>query len=322
MLLKKSGKVVQSNRLIEAHYRLNLQEKRFILWLISKIKPEDIEFQRYEISVKDFASMMGFNVKTQYKEMKGVTANLVTKLIQIENKKNNKVKQLAWLAFAEWDFDGGICFVEFHPELKPYLLQLKEQFTQIGFADLLGLSSSHSVRLLELLAQYHTAGRRVTTISEVRAWCGISEDEYPLYGNMKCRVIDKAKNEINEKTDFIVDYKEIKKSRKVDKLDWSIDKKKSAEDVVQPKEQSRPLNIVPINYESCQLPEVVEFCRHQEPTLRRDMIDYLLNATCFTMKDETVSVGFSAAFFRDRCDTEEVKRALALFFKTKYAEIV
>ena len=322
MLLKKSGKVVQSNRLIEAHYRLNLQEKRFILWLISKIKPDDTEFQRYEISVKDFASMMGFNVKTQYKEMKGVTANLVTKLIQIENKKNNKVKQLAWLAFAEWDFDGGICFVEFHPELKPYLLQLKEQFTQIGFADLLGLSSSHSVRLLELLAQYHTTGRRITTISEIRAWCGIGDDEYPLYGNMKSRIIEKAKTEINEKTDYIVDYKEIKKSRKVDKLDWSIDKKKSEEIVAKPREQSKPLNVVPINYESCQLPEMIEFCRYQETTLRRDQIDYLLNATSVSMKEGVVFVEFSAAFFRDRCDTEEIKSALAVFFKTKHAEII
>jgi hypothetical protein len=95
MSSKKLEKIVQANKLVEARYCLSLQEKRFVLWLLSKIKREDVNFKKYEIKVTDFASMMGLNVDTQYKEMKSITANLVTRLIKIEDKKTRKEKQLA-----------------------------------------------------------------------------------------------------------------------------------------------------------------------------------------------------------------------------------
>jgi len=225
MIKKNQELVVQSNKLVEAHYRLTLQEKRFVLWLISLIHKDDIDFQKYQLKIIEFAAMMGLNPKTQYKEMKLVTKSLITRAIEIEDVEASRVKQMAWLGFADWELKKGICSVSFHPELKPYLLQLKEQFTQIGFADLLGLSSVYSVRIFELLAQYEAIGNRETSIEEIRKWCGIGKDEYQLYAHLKSKVISRAKDEINLKTDYEIDYKEIKESRKVVAIDWSIQKK-------------------------------------------------------------------------------------------------
>jgi plasmid replication initiation protein len=226
MLIKKTQElVVQSNKLVEAHYRLTLQEKRLVLWLISLIHKDDIDFKKYQLKIIDFAQMMGLNPKTQYKEMKLVTKSLITRAIEIEELETGSVKQMAWLAFAHWELRKGICSINFHPELKPYLLQLKEQFTQIGFADLLGLSSVYSVRIFELLAQYEAIGNRKTSIEEIRKWCGIGKDEYEKYNDLKRKVINRAKTEINAKTGYEIDYQEIKESRKVIGLDWSIQKK-------------------------------------------------------------------------------------------------
>lgn len=217
--------VVQSNYLVEAHYRLTLQEKRLVLWLISKIKRDDIDFKKYKLNIIDFAAMLNVNPDTQYKELKKVTGSLITRLIQIEEPQTGATKQMAWLCFAHWEPKKGICSLEFHPELKPYLLQLKEQFTQIGFADFLGLSSVYSVRIFELLAQYLTIGKRTTTVEELRSWCGIQKDEYQKYDHLKSRVINRAKTEINLKTEYEVDYQEIKESRKVVAIEWSFKKK-------------------------------------------------------------------------------------------------
>ena len=223
MLIKKNQElVVQSNKLVEAHYRLTLQEKRLVLWLISLIHKDDIDFKKYQLKIIDFSQMMGLNSKTQYKEMKLVTKSLITRAIEIEDVAASSVKQMTWLGFAHWELKKGICSVSFHPELKPYLLQLKEQFTQIGFADLLGLSSVYSVRIFELLAQYEAVGNRKTSIEEIRKWCGIGKDEYEKYNDLKRKVINRAKTEINAKTSYEIDYKEIKESRKVVGIDWSI----------------------------------------------------------------------------------------------------
>ncbi len=319
---KKQSKVVQSNKLVEAHYRLNLQEKRFILWLISKIKQEDTELQRYEIKVIDFAEMMGFSLTTQYQELQKVTEGLLTKVIKIKG--FGVLEQVTWLCYARWE--EGVCSVEFHPALKPHLLQLKEQFTQIGFADLLGLSRAYSVRLLELLAQYENVGSRTTTISDIRAWCGINEEEYKLYGHFKSRVINPAKKEINEKTGYTVDYTESKRSRKVEKIHWTIDKKAKPEatktTVTEPKSIQREITMIPINYDLCTIPEIVHFCKANVNALARDKIDYLLRVNSFTKTDNKLSLVFESPFFRDKCDIDEIKNKLLSFFTVTNLELL
>jgi plasmid replication initiation protein len=246
---KKQEIVVQSNKLVEAHYRLSLQEKRLILWLIKEIKREDTDFKKYKLNIVDFAEMMGLNPKTQYKEMKLVTRALITRGIDIEDLDTGATKQMAWLCYAHWEPKKGLCSLEFHPELKPYLLQLKEQFTQIGFADFLGLSSVYSVRIFELLSQYAPIGKRISQIDELRSWCGIQKNEYALYAHLKSRVIDRAKNEINAKTEYEIDYKEIKESRKVVSIEWTINKKTyfekaQSEKAVTIKQELRSINAI------------------------------------------------------------------------------
>lgn len=223
-LQKPQEVVVQSNRLVEAYHRLHLQEKRLVLWLIKLIEKDDVDFKKYKLNIIEFATLMGLNPKTQYKEMKGITKSLVTRAIEIEDLENESIKQIPWFFFAHWEPKKGICSLEFHPELKPYLLQLKEQLTPIGFADFLGLSSVYSVRIFELLSQYLSIGKRTTPMAELRAWCGMGKDEYERYNNFKNRAIEYAKTEINAKTEYEIDYTEIKESRKVVAIAWTIQK--------------------------------------------------------------------------------------------------
>ena len=225
MIVEKiSGYVVQSNKLVEAHYRLGLQEKRLILWLTKEIGKDDTDFKKYHLKISDFAEMMGLNPKTQYKEMRKITKSLTTRSIEIENTETNAIMQMAWLCFAHWEPKKGFCSLEFHPQLKPYLLQLKGQFTKIGFADFLDLKSVYSIRVFELMAQYENLGKRYINIHDLRSWLGLSKEEYFFYANFKQRIIERAKNEINAKTEYEIDYTETKENRKVVGLEWTIKK--------------------------------------------------------------------------------------------------
>lgn len=169
--------------------------------------------------------MMGLNPKTQYKEMKRITKSLITRVIEIENPEDQSTKQLAWLGFAHWKPKNGTCSISFYPDLKPYLLQLKSHFTTIDMKCLFGLKSVFSLRIFELLIQYEKIGKRKLTVLELRSMLGIYQDEYILYGDFKRRIIQHSINEINAKTEYDISFSEIKESRRVIEIEFTIKKR-------------------------------------------------------------------------------------------------
>lgn len=133
--------------------------------------------------------------------------------------------QAAWLSSAHYKPKKGYVSLEFSPKLKPYLLQLKSHFTKIDIVDTLKLKSIYAIRIFELLLQYSHIGIREISIDDLRSYCGIEEKKYKDYFDLKRKVIEKAKTEISTKTEYEVDYTEIKQSRKVIALEWTIKKK-------------------------------------------------------------------------------------------------
>ncbi|MEI2779833.1 MAG: replication initiation protein [Candidatus Competibacter sp.] len=59
MNINKKSLVVQSNRLVEAKYRLSVEEQKIIKILVSQIQKEDEDFKDYEFRIKDLAELLG-----------------------------------------------------------------------------------------------------------------------------------------------------------------------------------------------------------------------------------------------------------------------
>lgn len=221
--------IVKSNNLVEARYRLSLQESQVILWLLTQIRPDDEDFKSHKLNIVDFAELLNLNVNGQYTKMQKITENLMRRIMKIKDSQKQELLQVAWLSSAHYKLNQGFVSLKFDPLLKPYLLQLKSHFTKINIADTLKLKSVHAIRIFELLLQYQAVGCRKITIEELRAYCGIEKQEYKLLADFKRKVIERAKTEINAKTEYCIDYREIKESRKVVEIEWSI-KKKNLED--------------------------------------------------------------------------------------------
>ncbi len=220
--LKPDQFIVKSNYLVEARYRLSLQESRVIYWLLQQIKVDDEDFKTHKLSITEFSKMADLTISGQYGRLLFITENLMKRVMRISEIESGRIIQVAWLSSAIYETKKGYVLLEFSPQLKPYLLQLQSQFTKISLADAIGFKSIYAVRLFELLVQYASIGKREMSIDELRAWCGIKKTEYALYADTKRNVINRAKKEINAKTDYEVDYKEIKESRKVVGLEWTI----------------------------------------------------------------------------------------------------
>lgn len=213
--LKKNQLVVKSNKLIEASYRLTLQEQRVILLLASLIEIGDKDFKRYQLSIHDFKKMVGLASTGGYTEIKEITEKLLGRVMVIKDVINKRELQISWLSSAEY-FDGqGFVELEFSPKLKPYLLELKERFTSYSLQHVISLKSSYSIRIYELLKQYEKIGERYFELIELKIILGLKNDEYKLYGHFKNKILSRAKYEISDNTDLKFDFFEKKQGKKV-----------------------------------------------------------------------------------------------------------
>lgn len=212
--------VRKSNALIEASYKLTAQEQWIILYLTSLIKPQDEDFKSYTLSIKEFSDLAGLRHKGEYKEVEDITRKLIGRVFTI-NEPTGPL-QVSWLSSAKYLTGQGTVTLKFDPSLKPYLLQLKDRFTRYNLSRVMQLKSSYSIRIYELLKQYQALKERSFLISDLRDKLGISEDEYPQYGNFKQKVLNVAQKELAEKTDITFDYEEIKVGRGVGKIRFLI----------------------------------------------------------------------------------------------------
>jgi len=221
MIGNKNSLVVQHNKLIQAKYELSLQEKRFVLWLISQISSDDEDFKHYQVPIKELAKSIGLE-SIKYKRMAEITDHLMKRIITIEMIEEKKLIQIAWLRYAEYEYGKGVMKVGFAPELMPYLLQLKSNFTAFQLAAILSFSSLYAIRIYELLKQYEKIGSRTFGLPELKTCLGISENEYLKYNHFKDKVLRIALREINSKTDLHIEIEEIKESRRVAELCFYI----------------------------------------------------------------------------------------------------
>ncbi|EJR80230.1 replication initiation protein [Bacillus cereus] len=221
--IKENNIVSKSNTLIEANSRLNLVEQKIILCLASNIEPSDKDFKTYRFPIKKFHHLLGLKGSTKYTELSKITKELLSKVIEI--RVGEEVIQVSWLSSAIYNKNKGIIDMRFDPLLKPFLLELSSQFTSYKLANIVKLKSTYAIRLYELLKQYEDIKERTISLENLRYYLD-AIDLYIKYGNFKQRVLIPAQVELNEKTDILFEFEEIKFGRKVQKIKFKIRSRK------------------------------------------------------------------------------------------------
>ena len=220
---------IQHNNLVEAKYSMTLQQKRVMIWLVSQIKPDDIDFKEHTLGIKELIEICQLSGESSYKEIRNITFSLIEKgirIIDITDPSNKREIQVAWLSSA--DYYQGKVKLSFSPKLKPYLLQLKEKFTAINVIDLMQFKSVHAIRIYELLKQYQDIGERTLGIEEIKECCGV-KDKLRKYDHFEKYLLLIAQREINEKSDIHFEFERIKPSRKIEGIKFIISKNKAYE---------------------------------------------------------------------------------------------
>ncbi|MCB2357118.1 replication initiation protein [Clostridium estertheticum] len=216
--------VTKSNYFImNSSYDLSMQEQKIILTLASMVQPTDEDFRPYKFKIIDFMKLLGISTKTKYTEIPKITKELMKKVFEINEGK--KLIQTAWLSGAVYEKGTGCVELAFSPYLKPYMLQLKENFTRYKLGNILNMKSKYSPRVYEFLKCNEFKKQVTIELEDLKIVVGANEKAYKVYQNVKKKVILQAQKELSKLTDISFDFEEIKTGRKVTSLKFNIQTK-------------------------------------------------------------------------------------------------
>ena len=226
---------VQSNDFIRAKYKDNMSFWEFLIFgkMCSDIAPEDEDFKEYTVYVKDLINFLGISDGgSVYRYVLDAASRLLERRVVVTYKEEKTGRRMvletnliAGFAKPEKLAKNDPLFIRlsFHPQLKPFLLQLQKDFTKVDMRNYKFLRTGTSIRLYHLLKQYW--GRRQSPVEiqleELKEMLGVAE-KYDLYGHFKAAVLEEAQKRLTDTTDISFSYQEVKKGRKVVAIIFNI----------------------------------------------------------------------------------------------------
>ena len=236
-MAKKNELVVKSNRLVEASYRLGLNEQRIILYAICRCREEqkglfpDLPVTiTADAFVKQFPSVDKSNVYGQLKEaMNALYSRSVTIHDTDPATKKARVRETRWISEKAYIDGAGHVQIVFTPEVIKYITRLEVEFTSYQLEKVGHMTSAHAVRIYELLAQQRDIGTRTLNLAWLRDALQIEAGEYKLTANFINRIIEPSVDQINKHSDITVSYKPKKTGRAITDFVFKIrDKERKA----------------------------------------------------------------------------------------------
>ena len=229
----RNGKVVKANELIQrSRFSLSLQQQKIVLYLISQIMPYDEDFKLYEFSISEFCRVCGINYTSgkNYSDLKDAIKEIADKSMWV-TLTNGKETLLRWIEKPYIDENSGTIQIKLDRDMKPYLLQLKANFTQYELFWTLNFKSKYTIRMYELVKSLHFHDlepyTKVFELDELKRL--LDAEKYKTYQTFKTRVLEPSINEINNYSDKNVKYDTIKKGKSISNIVITISSKGSLE---------------------------------------------------------------------------------------------
>jgi plasmid replication initiation protein len=240
--------VYKSNALVEAAYRLSVQEQRIVLACISQVRRDEpvTDEVMYSVTAEEVATMAGVPIESSYGQLKEAALRLKRREVRLTQEPNGKGKRpsvmiTGWVQTIIYREGEGRVELRFTKDMLPYLTELTKQFTKYALADVAKMDSIHAIRMYELIMQWESVGQREIGIDELREWFQL-QDKYPSIKDFKLRVLDPAVAQINEHSPIMVYWTQKKTGRKVTHLVFDFAPKKSATSVTKIKSKGKLLD--------------------------------------------------------------------------------
>ncbi|MBC6992340.1 replication initiation protein [Hymenobacter sp. BT491] len=215
----------QANALVRAPLKLTHVEARIFALALGCIHQDQTELPGISIPLRRVLTQKkGGSV---YETIRDACKSLMSKVVSIESQKGNKKRFTAYSIISYIDLNEGTGYLtgNFAPEIKPFLLQLAEQYTHVEIETLLTLKSAHAHRLYWLLKSWDDVGLWEVDFDTLRKQVLGDDNDvtYTLFYDFKRYVLEPALRELHS-LGWVVTYEPVKEGKKVKGIRFSIPK--------------------------------------------------------------------------------------------------
>jgi plasmid replication initiation protein len=245
-------KVVEHNSLITSIAKMDKTPLKMFELAVSLIDtdnpPQD---QTVYLSKKELFAFFKVDDNDKHSRFKEVIEKMQKQAffqIKKEQDKGFKFVSIVPIPYVEWTDYHDEVLIRFSPEIMPYLINLKTNFTQHALSDISELNSKYAVILYRWLSMNYNqyehysvkGGRREEQVENYRnPTIGMRDlremtdtvKDYQRIDNFEKRVLKAGLDEINSYTSFNVTYEKVKKGRSIDSIVFHITKKQVADDI-------------------------------------------------------------------------------------------
>lgn len=223
--MAKSLTVTKSNDIIDASYRLSLNEQRLILMCISQIKKGQAinEHEPFIINAREFADEFKLSERDTYKELQMVAERLYERSATINNPDPTNPKLLCtktrWISSIDYIPGEGELMISFAPKMVPYISLLEGRFTRYSLDAISGMKSTYGIRFYELFKKWSSETGTEKNIKEIsigdlKKILDI-ESKYKIVRDLRIKVLNPAIQDINTHSDLSASYIQQKRGRRI-----------------------------------------------------------------------------------------------------------
>ena len=244
-------KVVEHNSLITSIAKMDKTPLKMFELAVSCIDTEKpLEDNTVYLSKRDLFAFFKVSDNDKHSRFKEAVEKMQKQaFFKIKEKKDKgfEFENIVPIPYVKWTDYNDEVLIRFSPEITPYLVNLKKNFTQHALSDLAELNSKYSIILYRWLSMNYNqyehysvkGGRRAEQVEAYRnPSISIKElremtdtiNEYKLMHQFTERILKEPLEEINAHTSFNVSYEKVKKGRSIDSIVFHIEKKRMADD--------------------------------------------------------------------------------------------
>lgn len=217
--IKKNALVIKTNKLNEAQYEdISAEGLKLSIVYLSQINPSDISTRIVRFTLAEFTQAMDLKEGKNIKYFQKLAKKLFSQVAYVPNSSGGfKAFPLFQTFDLDKDKETGEWYIEIdaHKEALDLMFNFKNKYFKYELWNIIYLRSNNQIRIYELLKQYENIGERELSISQLRFFLDIKDNEYigaNGFKNLRIK-IEACQKALKEKTDICFDFKRGKTGR-------------------------------------------------------------------------------------------------------------
>ena len=210
--LPSEKKIKQHNTITSGRTDYSACQLDVLFMLLACIDDSDAPNKRYNIRVKDIELITGR--KWNYQQLLESNEEMMSRVFKIEEA--DGLRQIVLFSEIKYLDGTGSFDMVINEPARPYFFELKNNYTLLELKSALSCTSKHAKRLYSLACQWRGTGGHTYRIGELKEILGLKDprgkepEQYTKVSQLKEKVLDLAKRQINEHTDIVFDYELLK----------------------------------------------------------------------------------------------------------------